>query len=181
MLHVHIQVRHELRFASSVSPTSTRCPDMAVTREPSSILSCTESPWRPPCVYGVPRRIPRRLNTKIPLSIVRGSPRGALHNWATPGGFSPSASLSPRPRWTSLSGFHLPNLEKTLVGGSEGRRLARTGSNGCFCTRPYRSAFEGLRVIEAAYRLSRIASQLLNSITRQIKVTWRIYAIREVL
>lgn len=65
-LHVHIQVRHELRFASSVSPTSTRCPDMAVTREPSSILSRTESPWRPPCVCGVPRRIPRRLSTKIP-------------------------------------------------------------------------------------------------------------------
>lgn len=148
--HTHTQSSsYSLQLASSVSPLSTRCPDMAAAPDRRlSYLAPRVLDAHP--VYTVSRDVSHdALTRRSPVHcvgilrarafIVRGSPRGALHNWAMPGGFSPLASLSPRPHWTSLSRFRLPNLE-TIVGGSEGRRLAHTGSNGCSCTQPYRSA-----------------------------------------
>lgn len=132
-------------------PTSTRCPDMAAAPDRRlSYLAPRVLDAHP--VYTVSRDVSHDASTRrsprlhcvgilrARAFIVRGSPRGALHNWAMPGRlFTPRPACLPDRGWTSLSGSRLPNSER-IVGGSEGRRLAHTGSNGCSCTRPYRSA-----------------------------------------
>lgn len=168
---------YELRLASSVSPSSTRCPDMAVT--PNRRLSCPAPrvlDAHP--VYTVFRDVShdaltRRSSPSIVLALYGEALAAPYIIERRPEAFHPRPVCLSRPRWTSLSGFHLPNLE-TLVGGSEGRRLAHTGSNGCSCTRPYRSAALRLadirkvgRIIKAVYQLS--WNEFLGFLTRSRK------------
>jgi len=117
---------YSLQLSSSVSPPSTRCPDMAAVPDRSSILPRIESPWRPPCVYDVSRRIPRRLNTKIPRPLSASCTRErSLYGEALaapyiiercPEAFHPRPACLPDHAGPHCPGFVFPTWKRSSVG-----------------------------------------------------------------
>lgn len=122
--HTHTVVYKLLQLASSVSPPSTRCPDMATG--PSSILPRTESPWHPPCVYSVSRHIPRRLTRRSPSTVSASCAREySLYGEALaapyiiercPEAFHPRPACLPDHAGPHCPGFIFPTWRRSSVG-----------------------------------------------------------------